>query len=223
MKKRRVLKKTMFVFGAAAIALIMVSSATATGINTQNVEQIPKVASEPQNQDINDLLSKFGLNTESTIKEFKRILHKSVLKNPLGSTKLLRDLNTLSNTLEQIGVTDDMTIAEAITVIKNNPEPLQERNINMFCTISVFGMGVTIPINRDLVPIALRGGWEIYYTNDPRTHAEIIGSSGRQYTENVCGGRFYFFNGRISCLGVMPPRAQVNGEALVCISDVPFV
>jgi len=217
--KKSIVRKVS-VFGAIAIVLLMVSSAT--GTNVQPVEQIQKVVSEPQNQDINLLLSKYGLNTESTIGEFEKILRNLVLRTPLRAVKLLRNLHTLSDILEQIGVTDDMTIAEALPVIKNDPKPLQDVGINLFCSVDIEGYGTTRPIARDTITIL--GGWSIYYADYPGTHAEIDGSSGRQYCEYECGGRVIGFFGHISCLKFQPaPCATVDGTALYSISDVPFV
>jgi len=68
MEKRRMkkLKKTIIIFGAVAIALIMVSGAT--GTNVLQTAQIKKVESELQNNDLDlRLSSSFGIDTKNTM------------------------------------------------------------------------------------------------------------------------------------------------------------
>lgn len=60
------LKKTIIIFGAVAIALIMVSGAT--GTNVLQTAQIKKVESELQNNDLDlRLSSSFGIDTKNTM------------------------------------------------------------------------------------------------------------------------------------------------------------
>lgn len=83
------------------------------------------------------------LNIGSTIGEFKQLLYKLVTKrenrNPSLTVEFKNDIEKLSNIFDQIGVTNDLTIKQALPLIENNREVFQEEGINLFCSIHILG------------------------------------------------------------------------------------
>jgi hypothetical protein len=191
--------------------------------------------SELQNERLDSLLSLYGIRTEDTIGEFEQVLYNLVSKrkwrNPRLVTKLMNDIDKLSEILEQIGVTDPMTIAEALPIIKNNKERLQEEGINLLCSIDMHAYdGGTFPLVRFYK--AIFGRWTMgpIWTEDYATIKGIIGLQQCDYhnCKNDTEGSF------IGLIGNDPPvigyafeltcqPAWVRGFVLFSKSDVPFV
>lgn len=192
-----------------------------------------EVESVLQNEDLDSLLSSYGLGTEDTMGEFEQVLYNLVSKRwwryPRLAAELMNDIDELSDILEQIGVKDDMTIAEALPTIENNKELLQKIGINLFCSI---GMGTLVgggcwPPFRYYT--ALYGSW---FTGH-HCGVTIEGLIGLQYVGcSFCKERYS--GGFIGMIGSDPPVIhyepcpvdgwQIRGDfTLFSRSNVPFV
>ena len=187
-------------------------------------------------KELNSLLKFYGLNIGSTIKEFENLLYKLVTKkqniNVSLLTELKNDIDTLSNVFEQIGTKEDTKISQALPLIKNNKDIFQERGINLFCVIRIYGHpGNGLPYFR-LFKV-LFGIWQLFWgglEDNIRIYNPVI---GLQY----CGGRMCKeTSGRfIGLFTFIPPAIYtptlpvtpliiINGFfTLFSISNVPFV
>ena len=226
------MKKSMMVIGAATIVLIILSRAAAVNIpnSNENINPVKSNSNIIAEENLKDLLLKYYKidMDKTTMGEFKQILYnlipKTILRKPALSAELKKDIADLYDILGEIGVTSDMTISQAKTIIENDGEPLRTRNINLICSIDILGIGSTFPILRILK--AVYGMWGIM-SNAGSTKAVIDGLLGRQYAKDTgCSGRIIGLIGCISMLGREQkfgfPVAVVTGFALFSISNVPF-
>ena len=199
--------------------------------------QLDEVESVLQTKDLDSLLSSYGLDTKDTMGEFEQVLYnlasKRSWRNPSLAAKLMNDIDELSSILEQIGVTDDMTIAESLPIIENNKEQLQEEGINLFCSIDIYLIGGgCLPFLR--LYKALYGYWKVLFdcsSNHVTIYNPIIGlqhCKGWECKEGY-SGEF------IGMIGFNPPvmfyfvdsasqHTWVRGDfTLFSRSNVPFV
>ena len=217
------------------VVLFIGVSFTSSSYSLSMIKLSDEVESEVQMEELDSNLSLYGLDTRDTIIEFKQLLFnfasKSKWINPSLLAELIKDIDDLSDILEQIGVTDDMAIAEAILALVNNKEQLQDEGINLFCSIDMYANdGGTFPLIRFYK--ALFGCWTMGPIWTYEDYATIKGIIGLQHCDNDCvdntEGRF------IGLIGNDPPvigyafdltcqPAWVRGFVLFSKSDVPFV
>ena len=189
-------------------------------------------------KELDSLLNFHGLNTDNTMGDFEQLLYNLVNKrskrNPTITAELINDIEKLSDIMNKIGVTDDMKIAEAIPIIENNKEQLQEEGINLFCSIHVDAKGgYCYPFFR-LFQV-LFGNWHCWGGPLHTHHYVKIKSQivGLQYCEDYeCGNKSGDF---IGLIGFNPPVmyyipyitdpiVYIRGNfSLFSRSDVPFV
>jgi len=204
--------------------------------NVRQSQSSDNVELELQLQEIDSYLSAYGLDTRNTMGKFEQVMYNLVSKrkwrNPSLAEEMLKELDELSEILEQIGVIDDMTIAEAIPVIKNNKEFFQAEGKNLFCTMDIeLTMGGCIPIMR--VFNAMYGIWGVDKILDDTSYVRIKGISGFQNCEGWDCAKDY--EGRFICLiGFNPPvmlwnyqvctrYMWIRGFVYYSESNVPFV
>ena len=213
----------------SGLGVVAVSSNT-----LRHSQSLDEVESEFQNEKLDSLLSTYGLDTGDTMGEFEQILYNLASKrrwiNPSLSAKLINDVDELSDKLEQIGVKDDMTIAEALSIIENNKEQMQEEGINLFCSIDMYAYGGACwPIYRYYK--ALFGWWGIGHIPD---HVTIKGLTGLQHCEDN-GCKDNYEGTFIGLIGSNPPvmyyfyqsasqETWIRGDfVLLSRSNLPFV
>jgi len=108
----------------------------------------------------------YGLNKKSTIADFEQLLYqllnKQEIECPKLSAELKNDIETLSLIFDQVGIKDDMKISQALYFIKNNQDIFQEKGINLFCFIRIYGHpGNGLPFFR-LFKV-LYGVWQLFW------------------------------------------------------------
>jgi len=227
------MKKSIVVFGAVVIALLMVFSATAVNVmQTNETKNVLEIEQEEQNVLLmqgykEELQSAYGIDIDiSTMGEFEQLLYSLIsdmnFGDPLLDAQLTSDLNEFFDILDQIGVTSDMTIAEAIVIIIINRQTFLALRFNILCSIDLDGVGKTFP----LFPRhfwASYGYWETF--GNYLTNIEINGILGHQSEEYQARHHGFI----IGLLGeiyrtyhTMYDEAHVHGFALWSRSNVPF-
>jgi hypothetical protein len=188
-------------------------------------------------KELNSILKFYRLNLDSTIGEFENLLYKLVIKkdnrNPSLKDELKSNIQKLSVTLRQIGITEDMTISQSLPLIENNKGIFQELGINLFCSVSVRLIGgSSFPHNRFIK--VFYGEWRCLggYPYGPHTvkiNSKLI---GLQYCEDgECGAQSGEFIGLIGIPPVMiyipaitTPMVGIRGNfVLFSHSGLPFV
>ena len=192
--------------------------------------------SDNYHNELNLLLKFYGLNIGSTIKEFKHLLYKLVTKRHNTNASLLielkNDIVILSNVFEQIGIKEDMKISQALPLIKNNKDIFQERGINLFCVIRIYGHpGNGLPYFQ-LFKV-LFGIWQLFWgglDDNIGIYNPLIGlqhCEGRmcKETSGKFIGLFTFIPPAIYTPTLpVTPLIIINGFfTLFSISNVPFV
>ena len=208
---------------------ISISCGADTFMDNQPSDEVESVL---QNEDLDSLLSSYGLDTEDTMGKFEQSLYNLVSKrkwrNPSLAAELMKDIDELSDILEQIGVTDDMTIAEALPIIENNKEQLQKIGINLFCSINMVTLvgGFCWPPFRRYT--ALYGIWRTGYHYGV-TIKGLIGLQHEQcsFCKEKYSGVFIGMNGSNPPVIHYDPEVegwQIRGDlTLFSCSNVPFV
>ncbi|UCD13637.1 MAG: hypothetical protein JSW60_08785 [Thermoplasmatales archaeon] len=188
-----------------------------------------------QNNYLDFCLSLVGLSTEDTITEFKQLLYNKVSKkptrNPRFATGLKNDIDKLSEILQQIGVTDDMTIKKSMQIIENNKELLQQSGINLFCYI---GANVRYAYFWPWFRLfkVVYGHWYIQHGEKGRFVIIYNPTIGLQYCKDYDTAEH---SGDYICLiGLVPPviighpppvisrDMHIKGFALFSICTIPF-
>ena len=230
------MKKIMPILAVLVVGILVLSGLGAAAVSSDTLkdnQSSDEVESVLQNEDLDSLLSSYGLDTEDTMGEFEQLLYNLVYKRwwryPRLAAELMNDIAELSDILEQIGVKDDMTIAEALPIIENNKELLQKIGINLFCSIhmgTIVGGGCWPPFR---YYTALYGIWETGF----HCGVTIKGLIGLQYIQcNFCKERYSGVF--IGMIGSDPPVInyypcpvdgwQIRGDfTLFSRSNVPFV
>jgi len=180
------IKKIIMFFGAVAITLMMVSSAT--------VLATPQPNERPDFQ--KNLMKRLLLKyykidmDKTTIGEFKQILYtlasKSNSRDEASATELKNDVDGFYAVINQIGVTQEMTITQAKTVI-DNAGGVNELGYNIICFVGVSGCGITIPVFR--VIHAIYGFWALS-CDTLGGQATVTGLLGTQHQEVSAIGGF---------------------------------
>jgi len=235
------MKKSIVIFGAGAIALLMVFSATAvTVMQTNETKNVLEGEQDEQNVLLmqgykEKLQSAYGIDIDiSTMGEFEQLLYSLIsdvsFGDPLLDAQLTSDLNEFFDILDQIGVTPDMTIAEAIVIIIINRQTFLALRFNILCRIDLDGAGTTFPYFFPRYIKLAYGVWETGLSH-PSPNIEINGILGHQ-SGAVYGERHKGFIigllGQISTTshtgtwGLPYTKAHVHGFALWSRSNVPF-
>lgn len=107
-------------------------------------------------------LSKYGLETRDTIRDFEQTLYGLIYgnrwMNPFLFYRLKKDIDELSDILHEMSITNKMTIAEALPIIEENKDSLQEKGINLFCSMEMNALsGNAVPFYRFF--IIFFGSW----------------------------------------------------------------
>jgi len=221
------------------VAILMVSSATAVTV-TQTNETKNVLEGEQEEQNVllmqgykEELQSAYGIDIDiSTMEEFEQLLYSLIsdmsFGDPLLDAQLTSDLNEFFDILDQIGVTSDMTIAEAIIIIIINRQTFLALGFNILCSINLDGVGKTLPLFRYFK--AAYGFWETGLSH-PSPNIEINGILGHQsgavYGEPHRGfiigllGQIYTTS-HTGTWGLPYTKAHVHGFALWSRSTVPF-
>jgi hypothetical protein len=199
---------------------------------------------QPFNDDIrlqykylDSFLSLVNLSTKDTIAEFKQLLYNTISKKPTGNPRLAdglkNDIDKLSEILQQIAVTDDMTIKESLQIIENNKTLLQQSGINLFCFMRANARYAYFWPWFRLFKVVY-GHWYIQHGDEHDRFVKIYNPIiGLQYCENY---ETADHSGNYICLiGLVPPVVSgdmpavisrdmhINGFALFSISTIPFV
>lgn len=194
--------------------------------------QLEEVEPELQNMDLDSLLTSYGIDTENTMGEFEQLLYNLVSKKKRGNlllaAELMKDIDELADILEQIGVTDDISIAKAIPIIENNKEKLQAEGKNLFCSIDIYlCIGSCWPAWRPFM--AIYGIWSVDEIWDDTSYVTIKGLTGLQSCEGKKCAEDY--EGRFICLigymiynfQVCTPDIKIRGFVYFSESNVPFI
>ena len=210
------------------IILLVGVSVQSTGVN---VEKSDTSYVDESYSELGTQLSKYGLETRDTIKDFEqtlyRLIYRGLWMNPFLSFRLKKDVAELSDILYEMGISDDMIIAEALPIIKENKGQLQDKGINLFCSIDIYSFsGGCWPYFRFFK--VLYGSWK--YGNNG--HIEINSPiTGLQYCkESDCSSRYGEFIGMMGTITHNPftfptiPEYNIDSKfTLYSKCDVPFV
>jgi hypothetical protein len=169
-----------------------------------------------------------------TMREVKELVYTELSEVDSLDKETLSKVEQTFETLESIGVTPDMTIAQSKEVIKENEKILkqqQEGGLNLLCTMSIFARGNILPIYR--FPVCHFGMWNIYdcWSVD-RTF--IHGLLGMQWPGNWPGtGGFagfviqfrglWFKSKAVTPWGDLEMVVDIEGFATISLSDMPFL
>ena len=210
------------------IVLFIGMGVPSTGIN---IEKINKLYVEKSYSELGTQLSKYGLDTRDTIKDFEQTLYRLIYKNrwlnPFLSFRLKKDIAELSDVLYEMGISKEMTIAEALPIIEENKGQLQDKGINLFCSIDIhcYGGGCW-PLFRAFK--VLYGEWEFGWNGYVDINSPII---GHQYCDSTgCYSKSGRYIGMIGAVGInlltfptVPEYNIVGKFTLYSKCDVPFV
>jgi hypothetical protein len=179
----------------------------------------------------------YKLNIESTIDEFEKLLYKLVAigenRYPLLTGDLKNEIEELSNIFDQIGVTNDLTIKQALPLIENNKVRFRDLGINIFCSIKVKLIGGSCFPHPRYFKVVY-GNWRCWegYPYGPHTIRIKSIFIGLQYCEDdSCGAASGDFVGLIGIPPVMlyfpaitAPWVFIRGNfVLFSHSNLPFV
>ena len=224
--------KKLLVVGIIILLVGVSVPSTGTNVEKSDTSYVDESYSELDYQ-----LSKYGLETRDTIRDFEQVLYRLIYRgrwiNPFLSYRLKKEVANLSDVLHEMGISKEMTIAEALPIIEENKEILQKEGINLFCSIEMNALsGNAVPLFR--LFIVIFGSWlcEIGFEgNYLKIESSIIGLQycEDQDTEDKVGGL-------IGLIGFDPPVIRsdpppvgtgewmIRGDfSLYSKSNVPFV
>lgn len=217
-------KKNIVVFGAVAIALLVASSS-----NTLAIMQSNEFDQEPYSLYFEDMEEElYDYMNDNTIGQVKQAVYESLEGDPEGYSEIMEGADAFFDVLPIIGVTDDMTILEADSIVEDNWDVIEDSiagralKVNKWCSVNVIGYPFSNSWARPRMLFfrpALRCIWNI----DPAAGCSVTinGRRGLQNSEDTTQrGLFIPFAGRSE--STFRGHVTITGFTWISISDAPF-
>jgi len=223
------IKKSIILFGAVVIALLMVSSITAVvgeqaELGTQNYEEKDEYLEYELELDANTMM----------IGELEDFIYSELtVIDPPNLDLLVIMVDNFFDAMDGLGINDETTVLQVCEIMSNNEEYMQANagGTNLLCSADIVtgfdGGGIFSPfpppsqIFRPSVFVlwsAHEGGSVV------PGHVDIDGRYGRQegIKGNDYNGILIGFLGTIISGFLNPVSQSADGFALISLSDVPF-
>jgi len=114
-------KKSIIIFEAIAIALLMASSSNTLAITQSN--EFDRESNSPYFENMEQEL--YDYMNDNTIGQVKQAVYESIEGDPEGYSEIMEGADAFFDALLEIGVTDDMTILEADSIIEDNWDTIE--------------------------------------------------------------------------------------------------
>jgi len=220
-------KNKIVIFGAIAIAILIASGNNTIAVTQTQYNELQQGFISISQQDYEQIL--YDLMSTNTIAQVKQEIYEPLGEDLEYYDEIMLDVDAFFNVLTSIGVTDDMTLLAADSIIEDNWDIIENAmfqrvlKVNKYCSIYIEAMPFSNSWARPRMTFfrpACRCIWNV----DPvvSSYVYINGRRGLQETENTRQrGIFIGFGGRSE--STFRGHVTITGLGWISISDVDFV